>query len=587
MDPTAGMSEQSEAEQLDAAAAAMYGGHSPNENAYWGINTVNNTHTSMTDEGLNLYTGGEGGDLSGSGQRERYSSPKFTRRSMDDSYIAADARMSRIANAEAAMRAEIYKECTFRPNIRDLPNSYGAMKDENTPFHTRVTKWQRERDLNRESKSKLVEQGEQSECTFRPKINHNSNKAIKEIRGDAAEVDVVKRFIHSNELSQQQRNQLIRDTKQKEEEQLARDCTFRPRLETVNTPVHQLVQSRLLMPLQRPDSEFSDLRSCTFTPKINKIKASMSSAKLYVSTDVVQRLTNPAAVDAAGRGAVDDGSETRFDNSMGERPVMDMASFIGSLQGKQTPSVVANASRAEAAGDASAVKRGKKFETFLLRQQSNLQRREESIQQAQRSQTPKFKPQLTKPQPSSEQTLKVDFVTRMQIEVQKRASAEQENELRHSDKECTFQPKLANKKAANVRPRSSFEMSQGDFLRKETNRSMLKLQSEQEELSNMTFQPQISSFSKKTGKSVLNSTSSDGANFMEWMKASNLKKEQRRIEILRERAEQEETDCTFKPQTTECPAYVKRIAKSMSIVKAARNSTGYLLDSEADKPQWR
>jgi hypothetical protein len=586
------MSEQSEAEQLDAAAAAMYG-TSPNENAYWGINTANNTRTSMDDEGLNLYTGGEGGELSGSGQR--YSSPKFTRRSMDDSYIAADARMSRIANAEAAMRAEIYKECTFRPNIRDLPTAYGAMKDENTPFHTRVTKWQRERDLNRESKSKLVEQGEQSECTFRPKINHNSNKAIKEIRGDAAEVDVVKRFTHSNELSLQQRNQLIRDTKQKEEEQLARECTFRPQLLTMNTPVHQLVQSRLMMPLQRPESEFSDLRSCTFTPKINKIKASMSSAKLYVSTDVVQRLTNPAVIDA-GR-MVDDGlSETRFDHngsSMGERPVMDMASFIGSLQGTQTQGKqpkTPNTRMHTTLGEADAgleEKRGKKFETFLLRQEANLQRREERIQQVQRSNTPNFKPQLLKqPRGFGETSLKVDFVTRMQIEVQKRASAEQENELRHNDKECTFQPKLANTKTTNTRPRSSFEMSQGDFLRKETNRSMLKLQSEQSELSNMTFQPQISSYSRKAGKSVLQSTA-DGPNFMEWMKASNLKKEQRRIEIMRERAEQEETDCTFKPQTTECPAYVKRIAKSMSIVKAARNSTGSLLDSEANKPQWR
>lgn len=54
-----------------------------------------------------------------------------------------------------------------------------------------------------------------------------------------------------------------------------------------------------------------------------------------------------------------------------------------------------------------------------------------------------------------------------------------------------FQPKL-NKKSTDMRPRSYYEMSRGDLLRKETNRRMLKLQTEQEELANLTFTPQIS-----------------------------------------------------------------------------------------------
>ena len=42
---------------------------------------------------------------------------KMVRRSMDDSNVS-DLRMSRLAQAEAAMRQEIFKECTFRPQIK-------------------------------------------------------------------------------------------------------------------------------------------------------------------------------------------------------------------------------------------------------------------------------------------------------------------------------------------------------------------------------------------------------------------------------------------------------------------------------------
>jgi hypothetical protein len=102
----------------------------------------------------------------------------------------------------------------------------------------------------------------------------------------------------------------------------------------------------------------------------------------------------------------------------------------------------------------------------------------------------------------------------------------------------------------------------------------------------MTFQPKISNHGKREGKSVLQ-LSSDNSQFVEWLKQNNLKKEQKRLEVMREREEAEAKDCTFSPKTTECPAYVKRIALSMSIVKAARNSTSGLLDPEASKPQWR
>ena len=51
------------------------------------------------------------------------------------------------------------------------------------PFNVRVAKWQSERQLELKAKSTLIAQGQQAECTFHPKINDNSEKAAKVLRG--------------------------------------------------------------------------------------------------------------------------------------------------------------------------------------------------------------------------------------------------------------------------------------------------------------------------------------------------------------------------------------------------------------------
>ena len=168
--------------------------------------------------------------------------------------------------------------------------------------------------------------------------------------------------------------------------------------------------------------------------------------------------------------------------------------------------------------------------------------------------------------------------------MKRRQASEQSAETKVSDPNCTFQPTLS-KRAEKLRPRTTDEMSRGDLQRSESNRRKLKLEADLQQLSGATFQPELSQRARRT-KSVLQ-LSQDPSQFLEWHKTSTLKKEQRRLELLREKEAKESEGCTFSPETRDCPAYVKRIAKSMSIVKAARNSTGSFLDPEANKPQWR
>ena len=48
------------------------------------------------------------------------------------------------------------------------------------------------------------------------------------------------------------------------------------------------------------------------------------------------------------------------------------------------------------------------------------------------------------------------------------------------------------------------------------------------------------------------------------------KKQGKRLDILQQKEDEKVAECTFTPQTTECPSYIKRIAKSMQVVRAAR-----------------
>eukprot|EP01034_Spumella_vulgaris_P021661 gene21661-27702_t len=385
----------------------------------------------------------------------------------------------------------------------------------------------------------------------------------------------------------------------------------------------------------QPPLSTSVSKDCTFIPKINKIKNSMSSAKLYVSTNVVDRLTRPVS---AGPDGVEDSTQLRFDSSQGGDGgggpmVLDMASFMGNLAGRgggggadedgeggvsggggtafQTPNhrrpSTAPGSRSgipvplrgahqpqQTAPDGSSGEDQKekqlKFEQFLERQKQVTKRKEDNIKQISRSITPNFTPKMHTT-PSSKRgaasTVRTEGVTvfdRMERQVQKRQNEEQNREV-VVDENCTFAPRI-NKNAEKLRPRTSFEMSRGDLLKKDTNRRMLKLQNEQQELSNMTFQPQISHYAKENGTKSVLQLSADPSQFLDWYQNKNQEREAGRQQELKRREDAEVASCTFSPKTIDCPAYVRRIAKSMAVVKAARSSSGSY-SAEATKTQWR
>lgn len=321
----------------------------------------------------------------------------------------------------------------------------------------------------------------------------------------------------------------------------------------------------------------------------------MSAAKMYTSMNVVDRLTKPIQSHVPG-----DDSMRAFDNSFEggfespsssnkNRMVMDAATFIGSLQGGSVHEESQNNSSVHQLGGKTAssgvTKKLEKeeFDKFLQRQQLVLQKREQNTKMIERAMTPNFKPELNRKSVEISRNAQTPgFLARLERDVERRKAAEQIQEV-EVDPDATFKPKI-NKRAAMQRSRSSFEMSRGDLMKKETNRRMLKLQMEQEEMAKMTFKPQISNRAREYGRSALK-VNEDPSEFLKWTKEKQEVKERQRQEELRRRDEEIARECTFTPKTSQCPAYITRIAESMKNFKSARSSAS--VTSEKMRPDWR
>lgn len=581
------------------------------------------SHTTEYSENLQEYIDDEDqqqyqGGVSSRGGNNSY----FTRASMDDSYAiqGGDSRSNRIAQTEAAIRQEMFKECRFRPVIKELPSFYGGSKDKDSDFYDRVTKWQREKDAEASRRKQAMDNSDLVGCTFQPKINRNSERAVKEIRGEVNE-STTDRLYKSNELAINQRSKYIEDEILRERQEEEAVCTFQPKLNMskrfsqVKSKFTKIEKKKDVPPEERPE-----VKLCTFTPKVKGVRPSMSSAQLYISSDVVERLTRPIIA-----GPPDD-SMTAFDTAYGpDRPAMDMASFMGTLEGKfkgapeRPSSAPARSGRPTEMSEDEIKARKAQFEQFLGRQQQQQIKREKHIEQVrsitivsitiqlstrslihvtfslitqykQKSKhlTPTYQPKLCRKSielATSHQ--KGEFLERLERDVVRRVKDESKK-ITEADPECTFKPEISSSGSA-LRPRTTFELSRGDLLRKETNAKMAKLRTDQEQMVELTFKPTITKKAQRqsTGSSGTTklSISADPTKYLLVQKEKKEHKEAQAKADLMKREEEELLACTFAPSTKECPAYVKRIAKSMSVMRAARSGTQEV--ASGGKPDWK
>jgi hypothetical protein len=332
--------------------------------------------------------------------------------------------------------------------------------------------------------------------------------------------------------------------------------------------------------------------------QVKGVRSSMSSAKLYLESNVVDRLSRVIVPTNKGGSEADQS----FEN---DRPVMDMAAFMNSINGGtvapsfSTPSnrraSTANTNtggrfgggaRPQSGGGAGAMtaeekqRRQSQFSEFIGRQEQSLIRKERNKVQVEKNVTPHFTPKICRH--SSQivrQNSQADFLERMEQATIKKNDNEIKRQSLLDSATCTFQPKIT-KKSEKLRPRSSFEMSKGDMMKIESKKTSIAQRREMEEEKLMPFKPTISQRAKSK-KSLLADPSALLENYHERL----AKKEQARTEQLREREQKELDQCTFAPATRDCPSYIAKIAASMDAINRARGPTSYVQD--ASKPTWR
>lgn len=328
---------------------------------------------------------------------------------MDEDTNVVNARSTRIAQAESAIRQDMFKECTFKPQITKLPRSYGAdANTDNTPFYQRVMRWQKDKDMEAKRRVEMHRDNDVTDCTFKPQINKTSEKVArnavsktglsmtgmpigsengggnivqpKRKQTQAQEESANERLYRGGELSEQSRRQALEETLQMQQEQERLDTEYH--IYTTNNAKYHHIAPRVYNGLldNNPLDEYNNPKSrnatpakdpsCTFTPKVKGVSGRMASAKLYLSANVVDRLTRPVTAPSPGPNQKSGGSrnnsrlgqpmQTHDDdyvmhnnlrnrsanNSMisgihggggSGNSVMDVASFMNSLGGNNLP----------------------------------------------------------------------------------------------------------------------------------------------------------------------------------------------------------------------------------------------------------
>ncbi|OWZ16760.1 hypothetical protein PHMEG_0009399 [Phytophthora megakarya] len=492
----------------------------------------------------------------------------------------------------------------------------GSNNNTDGKFHARVTRWRSQKDASREQMKQQLLQSELDECTFAPKINPKSTKVVAKLRGrqssNASNQGLSVTQEVSERLYQEADNYRIREElaarlKADEEAEVERQCTFKPKINPTDRVKAKYMESKATsspsLTAASREAAAKELAECTFYPKVNGIRSEMVSAQLYLQQNIYERLSKPCCGDAEdgkspsrslnGRRRSlslfgDDGDEDRYNlevsapqscqDDISVRPGGESPHRLRSGQGPR--SVDGERSRENKE------ERSRQFKNFIERQKFHEHARHKRIEMTKQQLTSgPYKPTINKKSLAMmENGRKGDFLERISsYALRKEHDNIKKKTVRSSDPNCTFKPTI-NQMSTRRKPRSITELSRGDLLRRETTQRLMKLKMEQEEMASLTFRPQLNRVSERhEGRlKILSSPDTYLQRLQQQSQAHTVK--QRRA--LQEKEIGEFAECTFKPRTIEAPAYVQRIARSVSLTKALRAQQQAAVRAR-EKPEWK
>eukprot|EP00752_Nemacystus_decipiens_P018403 g16506.t1 len=593
---------------------------------------------------------GSGGNGSGGGGQQQAGERMLD----EDAYRFRSFSEERARRGEELVRRELMSECTFRPKIKGLPQSYGATNHDDTPFLQRVSQWQRDKEKDADARRADGEDKELEECTFTPKVNIVSRRAARSRRQALGEnhLTVDDRLYDESVRRDMDRSQLAAEQAVREEERLHQECTFKPDLPTKRAAAaaeaaagdgasdrdwgysvprgrsrYRQAAAAVAAAVATGGGGGSvwgagrrangargsgglktrhwELESCTFTPNVIGARKGMDQAQQYLQYDVVDRLTG-----AAFRAPDDDDDDNGDGSEEGEALLRERGGTLrgrrgrglgvssgdawgggdgdrddelefGALEtGEQSPSQ-AGAGQKDAASDTSS-----SFHAFLSRQNKMETDKLKHIEQIQLMRQHTFKPEICAESTKIHQeSNKGDFLQRVARDAaRKEHEAVRQKAAGLHDPDCTFKPKITAR-SANLQARSVVELSRGDQLKRETTQRLTRLRAEQELLADTTFRPRINADAASRMAVSKLKVVSDPGSYIATVENLRRRKEECVVRGAIEKAAKEVEGCTFRPETTECPAYITRIAKSISASKAL--PAGSKKKVRPAKPDWR
>uniref|UniRef100_H3GSK6 Uncharacterized protein n=1 Tax=Phytophthora ramorum TaxID=164328 RepID=H3GSK6_PHYRM len=460
----------------------------------------------------------------------------------------------------------------------------GGNNNNDGKFHARVTRWKSQKDAIREQMKQQLLQSELDESVSERLYQEADNYRIRE--------------------------ELATKLKADEEAEIERQCTFKPKINHSEKVKAKYMETKTTsspsLTVASREAAAKELAECTFYPKVNGIRSEMVSAQLYLQQNIYDRLSKPCCGDpedgkspTIGRSGRRRSLSLFGDDEDEERNNLD----VDSLQSSQDDISVrpggksrrrsfsgARGGQGPRSVDTEQAQEGKEertrqFKDFIERQRFHEQARHKRIELTKQQLTPGYKPTINKKSLAMmENGRKGDFLERISTyALRKEHDNVKKKTVRSSDPNCTFKPAI-NQASIKRKPRSITELSRGDLLRRETTQRLMKLKMEQEEMAALTFRPQLNRVSERhEGRlKILTCPDTYLQRIQQQSQAHTIK--QRRA--IQEKEIGEFAECTFKPRTIEAPAYVQRIARSVSLTKALRSQQQAAAQAR-EKPDWK
>lgn len=179
----------------------------------------------MSDEEAHSPDGTSSFDNSFAKSTSRKQSVDFVKRSTDNSQIEQNFKTSNLAKERATAQKQMLQECSFEPSIKGLPKSYGPNKTAGTLVYNRLTKWEKNREVDMKQKKVLRAHEEVKNCTFKPQINKHPKQATSEKHATT-------RLYEESAMIAANKVRLAEQLRAKDIEKQIEECTFKPRFDS-------------------------------------------------------------------------------------------------------------------------------------------------------------------------------------------------------------------------------------------------------------------------------------------------------------------------------------------------------------------